>query len=166
VCLGHSFSPQAILQEQTGEVRLLHTIISVSEPEIESFISFVLRCLKIRLLLFFVHTSPYLLTFLVYAEVVDFRPNEDCDVPRAERNEHLVPSAIQRLIVIPINIRTDYVTGLHAHVVYCGSNSTCAYGSSITRRDGNEDSVYIWMANKQSRQSPTRPVRCRLGEEL
>jgi len=61
---------------------------SMREPEIESLVAFVGRCCQVRLLLFFRHPAPYLLSFA-----------NDC--------KHTASQASQRRRNIPVDLHIE-----------------------------------------------------------
>jgi hypothetical protein len=127
------------------------------KSEIQPLISLVFRGPKIRLLLFRTHAPPNPLAFFIRVQVVHFRSHEYQKVPRTYRNQDLVASSIQRLIIIPVDILANDTASLHRHIVQRRSNSACAYGAGVARRDRDENGVDVWMAYKERRKYPSRP---------
>jgi hypothetical protein len=123
---------------------------SMRKPEIQTLISLVFCGLQIRLLLLRTHIPPNSLAFFVRVHVIHLRPDEYQEVPRTDRNQNLVASAIQRLIVISVDVLADNAASLHCHIVQRGSNGARAYSSGVARRDRNENGVDVRMADEES----------------
>lgn len=66
------------------------------------FVPFILRCLKIGILLLLCHRTPLLLARVVPPHIVVLRPDDECEVPRDETEQDLVTTAVVRLVVISV----------------------------------------------------------------
>jgi hypothetical protein len=130
---------------------------SMRKPEIQTLISLVFCGFQIRLLLLRTHAPPNSLAFFIRVHIIHLRSDENQEVPRTDRNQNLVTSTIQRLVIISVDILADNAASLHCHVVQRGSNGARAYGSGVARRDCNKDGVDVWMADEEGRKDPSRP---------
>lgn len=127
------------------------------KPKVQPLIPFILRRLKIRLLLVLIHTLPHTLSLLIGRHIIHLRTNKHYKIPSAYRNQHFIAPAVQRLIIIPINVLADDTTRLHAHIVQRRRNGTRAHCPGVARRDGDEDGVNVRVADEQCGQDPARP---------
>jgi hypothetical protein len=127
------------------------------KPEIQALVSLIICRLQIRLLLFRTHASPNSLSFLIRVHVIHLRSNEHHKVPRTYRDQHLITSPIQWLIVVSVDVLADNTTSLYCHIVQCRSHGARAYGPGIARCDCDENGVDIGVADEESRKNPPRP---------
>lgn len=77
---------------------------SVRKAEVQPFVSFVLSRLQIRRFLLLCHGIPNHLSVPVHFHIIDLRPNEQQEIIRANCNQYLVSPAVQRLVIIAVNI--------------------------------------------------------------
>ena len=87
------------------------------KPKIQPLIPLILRRGQIVLLLLITHVLPDLIPIRIPLHIVVFNANNYHDIIRQDAQQDLVAPAIQRLVVVAVDVGADDAAGLHAHVV-------------------------------------------------
>jgi hypothetical protein len=67
-------------------------------------VPFIGSSLKIVVLLLLCHHTPLLVAFVVPPHIVILSPNDECEVPRHEPEQNLVAAAVERLIIVSVDL--------------------------------------------------------------
>jgi hypothetical protein len=129
-------------------------------------IPLISRGLQVPLLLILTHSIPNLVSLRIDPLVVDFCAYKYEEVVQAYSNKDLVSFLVKRLVFLPVDVRRDDRTSLNTHVVQRGSHSACSHGTGIAGSDGDENSVYVGVADQEGSDRPARPRAYGLGYEL
>jgi hypothetical protein len=147
---------------------LLHRVLSRlrRKAERQQLIPLIRRGRQIRLPFLLAHSSPPLLSNTVPPDVEKLRPNEQQDVVARNGDEHLIASAIQRLVVRPVDLRRYHIARLNGHVIQCRSNGARAHRPGVAARDGHVDGVDVGRADEEDREHVAAPAVCARAEEF
>lgn len=86
----------------------------MGESEIQSLITLVRGCGKIMLLLLLRHRIPFLIPLLVNVHIKQLCSHKHEDVVHCNANQYAITAAVQRLIVIVINLQNTVSDTFHA----------------------------------------------------
>ena len=86
---------------------LVHSSLQplMHKSEIQPLVSLIRRSLQIRRLLFLRHTMPSAIATTIPMPVIQFRANDDQHVPASDDDESCVACAVERAILLSIDLR-------------------------------------------------------------
>jgi hypothetical protein len=136
------------------------------KAERQQLVPLIRRGSQIRLPFLLAHTSPPLLPNTVPPDIENLRPNEQQDIIARNDNEHLIASAIQRLVVRPVDLRRYHIARLNGHVIQCRSDGARAHRPGVAARDGHVDGVDVGRSDEEDRERVAAPAACPRAKEF
>ena len=115
----------------------------MGKPEVQPLHPLILRVENIVFLLFFGHSLPLPIPYAISPNVECLYSIEQENIVHTDTQQYPIAPAIQRLIVIAINISSNDIARLHKHVVESRGDGACTDGIRVLRVPTYEDGVAV-----------------------
>lgn len=136
----------------------------MDKTEVQSLLSLICSAENIVFLLLLGHGIPLAVANLVSPDIESLDKVEQEDIERGNGQQDLIASAVERLVVVTVDVGGDNVTTLHKHVVQRGADGSRADTVAVLGIPADENGVAVWVTEETGEEGIANP-RVALGRE-
>lgn len=134
------------------------------KAEIKSLLPLILGVDQVLFLFLSCHCVPLSIADPVPPDVESLDKIHQDNIETGYSQEDAVTSLVKWLVVIPVDVGGDDVSGLHKHIVQSCRNSPGPHRVTIPRVPGYQNGVAVRIREERGENSIANPRRCRCRE--